>query len=80
VANFFFLDVKEVSDVFDHLFAGESQFFTGWAIRRGRSDDIRGVASAVGGRRQARGDKDGRRQVGHVWNGWAVMGCVEGEK
>ena len=49
--NFFFLDVEESSDVYDHLLMGESQLAIGRAIRRGRGDNVGGAAGAIGGRR-----------------------------
>jgi len=53
-ADFFFLDVEKVSDVFDHLLVRESHLIIGGAVWRRRGNDIGGVASAVGRRGQAR--------------------------
>jgi len=44
-ADFFFLNVEKASDMLDHLFMGECQFITGRTVRRGRGDDVGGVAS-----------------------------------
>jgi len=49
VADFFFLNVEEVGDVFDHLFMGESQFIASGAVRRRGSDDVGGIVHAVHG-------------------------------
>ena len=59
-ADFFFLNVEEAGDVFDHLFMGQDRFIAGRAVRRRGGDDVGGVASTVGGRRQAGRDEDGR--------------------
>ena len=74
-ANFFFLNIEKASNVFDHLLVGKSHLRTSWAIRRGRHDDVGGVASAVNGRRQARWDKNGGRRMRHCW---AIKEVVEG--
>jgi len=75
-ADFFFLNVEEVSDVLDHLFVGECQFVTGRTIRRRRGYDIGGVASTIGRRGQARWDEDRGGRARHCWNGWAVVWYV----
>ena len=80
VADFFFLNVEEMSDVVDHLLMRESHFVAGGTIRRGRGDNIRGVASAVGRGRGAGRNKDGRRGAGHLGNSWAIVWCMEGKK
>jgi len=80
VVNFFFLDIEEASDVFNHLLVGESQFVAGWTVQRRGSDKIGGVASTVNGRGRTRWDKDGRRRARHRWIGWAVMWCMESKK
>jgi len=71
-ANFFFLNVEELSDVYDHLLVGESQLAISGAVWRRRGNDIGGVASTVGGRGRARGNEDGRGQARHcgtvMWN------------
>ena len=61
VADFFFLNIEELSDVLNHLLMGESQLITGRTVQGRRGDDVGGVASAVGRRRQAGRDEDGRR-------------------
>ena len=76
-ANFFFLNVEEASNVFDHLLVGKGHFRAGWAVRRRRCDDVGGVASTVNGRGRARWDKDGGRGVGHRWAVKEVMKSVE---
>ena len=53
VANFF-LNIEETSDMLDHLFMGESHLGASWAVRRRGGNDVRGVASAVDRRGQAR--------------------------
>ena len=75
VANFFFFNVEETSDVFDHLLMGESHFRAGWAVRGRRCDDVGGVASTVNGRRRARRYKYRGRGVGHCW---AIEEVVKG--
>jgi len=76
-ADFFFLDVEESSNVYDHLLMGESQLAIGRAVRRGRGDDVGGVAGAIGRRRRARGNENGGGGVRHRWYGrtvvWDVM-------
>ena len=72
-ANFFFLDVKELSDVYDHLLMGESQFAVGGTVWRRRGNEVGGAASAVGRRGGARRNENGGRGAGH---GWAVMWYV----
>jgi len=49
-ADFFFLNVKEASDVLNHLFVGECQFVASGTIWRRRGNNVGGVASAVGRR------------------------------
>jgi len=58
--DFFFLNVEEAGDVFDHLLVRESHFFTGRTVRRRGGDDVGGVASAMNGRGGAGWDEDGR--------------------
>jgi len=53
-ANFFFLNVEEAGDVFNHLLMGECQFAVGRAVRRWRGDNIGSIASTVGRGRGAR--------------------------
>jgi len=60
-ANFFFLNVEELSDVYNYLLVGESQIAVGGAVWRRRGDEVGGVASAFDGRRRAGGNEDGRR-------------------
>jgi len=60
-ADFLFLNIEETSDVLDHLLVGESQVTVGGAVRRGRSDKIRGVASAVNRGRRTGWNEDGGR-------------------
>ena len=76
VANFFFLDVEEASNVLDHLLMGKSQLITGRAVRRRGSDDVGSVASTVGRRRGTGRNENGRGQARHGWNGWTVMWYV----
>jgi len=73
--DFFFLDIEEVGNVFDHLFVRKGQVTAGGAVWRGRGNEVRSVASAVNGRRRVGRDEDGRRRAGHRWNGWAVVWC-----
>ena len=49
--DFFFLDVEEVSDVLNHLLVRKSHLAVCRAVRRGRSNEVRGVASTINGRR-----------------------------
>jgi len=51
VANFFFLDIEESSDVYNHLLVGKCQFIAGGAVWRRRGNNVGGVAGAVGRRR-----------------------------
>ena len=76
-ANFFFLNIEEAGDVFNHLFMGKSHFQTGWTIRRRGYDNVGGVASAIDGRGQAGWDENGGRRTRHCW---AVKEIVEGVK
>jgi len=62
--------------VFDHLFMRESHLTVGRAVRRGRGDDVGGVAGTVDRRGRARWDENGGRQAGH---GWAVMWNITGK-
>ena len=58
--DFFFLDIKEASDVLDHLFMGESHLAIGRAVRRRGGNEVGGVASAVNrGRRTGRNENGG---------------------
>jgi len=75
--DFFFLDVEKVSDVLDHLFMGKSHFAVSRAVRRGRGNKVRGVASVVDGGRRTGGNENGGGQARH---GWTVVGCMEGKK
>jgi len=59
---------------------GESQFINGGTVRRGGSDKIGGVASAVNGRGRTGRDENGRGGARHCWDGWAVVWCMEGKK
>jgi len=61
MADFFFLDIEEASDVLDHLLMRESHFIVGRTVRRRRGDKVRGVASAVDQGQRAGWDKDGGR-------------------
>jgi len=49
-ADFFFLDVEEAGNVFDHLLVGKGQVAVSRTVWRGRGDNIGGVAGTVGGR------------------------------
>ena len=60
-ADFFFLDIGEASNMFDHLFMGKSHLVTGGAVWRRRGDDVGGIASAVDGGRRTGWNKDGGR-------------------
>ena len=75
MANFFFFYVEKASDMFDHLFMGEGHFRTCWAIRRGRGDNVWGVAGTVGRRGGAGWNEDRGGSIGHHW---AVKKVVEG--
>ena len=59
--NFFFLNIEESSDVLNHLLMGKGQVAAGRTVWRGRGNEIRGVASDIDRRRQARWDKNGGR-------------------
>ena len=61
VADFFFLNVKETSDVLNHLFMGKGQFITSRAAWQGRSDGVRGAASTVNRGRRTGWNEDGGR-------------------
>ena len=78
--DFFFLDIEKVSDMFNHLLVGESHLVASRTIQRGRGDNIGGVASAVNGRGQAGRNEDGGGQVGHCWDGWTIVWCIESKK
>ena len=75
-ADFFHCAAKEVSDMLNHLFARPGFLALGRAVRRGRRDHIRGVASTTSGRRRTRGDVDGIEGgsgFGHIVD--VVKGC-----
>jgi len=59
--DFFFLNVEELSDVYDHLFMGEGQFAVSRTIWRWRGNAVGGIASAVDGGRRTGWNKDGGR-------------------
>ena len=80
VANFFFLDVEEASNVLDHLLMEKSQLITGRAVRRRESDDVGGAANTIGRGRRAERNENGRRGVRHCWDSWAVVWCVESKE
>jgi len=61
VADFFFFDIEETSDMLDHLFMGESHLVAGGAVWRRRSNNVGGVAHAVHGGGRARGNENGGR-------------------
>ena len=59
MADFSFLNVKKASNVLDHLFVRERQFVASGAIQRRGGYNVRGVASAIHGRRRAGRNEDG---------------------
>jgi len=59
LADFFFLDVEEVSDVLNHLLVRKSHLAVCRAVRRGRSNKVRGVASTINGRQGAGRNENG---------------------
>ena len=66
--NLYYYNTKNGGNMFDHLVVGPDMFrghCTSDAFRRGRSDNVRGVASTVSRGERARWDKNGRRQVRH---------------
>ena len=60
VANFFFLDIEESSNVLNHLLMGKGQVTASRAVWRRGSDNVGGVASTIGRRGGARWNEDGR--------------------
>ena len=64
-ANFFFLDVEEMSNMLDHLLVGESHLRAGRPIGRRRGDNVGCVASTVGRGQGAGWNEDGGRRAGH---------------
>ena len=76
-ANFFFLNVEEASDVFNHLFVGKGHLRVGWAVRRRRGNDVGCVTSVVNGGGRARWDEDGGRRARHCR---AIKQVVKGVK
>ena len=50
MANFFLFNIEEVGDVFNHLVVSQGHFIAGRTVRRGRGNDVRGVASTTCGR------------------------------
>ena len=79
-ADFFFLNIEEMSDVYNHLLMGESQLIISRAVRRRGGDDVGGAVNTVGRGRRVGRDEDGGRGAGHRWDGWAVVWCVKGKK
>ena len=79
-ADFLFFNVEEASNVFDHLFVGESHLVAGGTIWRRGGNNVRGVTDAVGRGQRVGRNENGGRGVGHRWNGWAVMWYVKGKK
>ena len=77
VANFFFLNIEELGDMFNHLFMGKGHLQAGWTVRRRRCDNVGGVAGTVDGRGRARWDEDGGRRTRHCW---AIKEVMEGVK
>jgi len=67
VADFFFLDIKEASDVLNHLFVGERQFIAGRTVWRRGGYDVGSVASAVSRGRGAGWNENGGRGARHCW-------------
>ena len=63
--DFFLFNIEKASNMLNYLFIGESHLFAGRTVRRQGGDDIRGVASTVGGRRQARRNEDGGEGARH---------------
>jgi len=64
-ADFFFLDVEEAGNVFDHLLVGKGQVAVSRTVWRGRGDNVGGVAGAVGGRGQAGWNENGGGRARH---------------
>jgi len=48
MANFFFLDIEETSNVLNHLFVGECQLVASRTVWRQGGDDVSGAANTVG--------------------------------
>ena len=65
MVDFFFLNIKETSDMYNHLLMGKGHLIAGRAVWRRGGDNVRGTINTVSRGYRAGRDEDGGRVAGY---------------